>query len=239
MRLTFFGTSHGVPEPGRKCSTLLVTVGENRYFIDMGGDAAAELVNRNISFDSVKAVFISHPHGDHTNGLINFVDLLCWYFKTADPEIFLPDGKGAEIIREWCTYTGTLFRENLRFNTVKSGAFFDDGVLKVTAIPTKHSRNSAAFLLEGDGKRVLYTGDLKATGEDFPQEIADEGLDCLIGECAHLPITRYLDFLKGKPVKQAIITHHYLPKSQEYLSVKKELSPLPFTLANDGMEFEI
>ena len=36
MRIVFFGSSHGVPEPNRKCSSAMVSVGENNYFIDMG-----------------------------------------------------------------------------------------------------------------------------------------------------------------------------------------------------------
>ena len=238
MKLTFLGTSHGVPEPGRKCSSLLVTPGKNRYVIDMGTDVMPELINRNLPIESIKGVFISHPHGDHMNGLTAFTDLINWYFKQADPEIFLPDEGGCALLKQWCEYMGVPFRD-IRLNTVKEGVFFDDGTLKVTAIPTKHSRNSASFLLEGDGKRVLHTGDLSATAEDLPVAVLQEGVDCLIGECAHFPITKYPELVQGKQIGQLIITHHYPPKSQDFLSVKKELSPLPVTLVYDGMEFEL
>ena len=46
MRLVFFGTSHGVPEPNRHCSCAMVECGEHRYFVDMGMMAMAELVSR-------------------------------------------------------------------------------------------------------------------------------------------------------------------------------------------------
>ena len=38
MKITFIGSSHGVPEPGRKCACFLLEAGENVYFVDMGTD---------------------------------------------------------------------------------------------------------------------------------------------------------------------------------------------------------
>ena len=64
MRITFFGTSHGVPEAHRRCSSALITLGsgENarRYIIDMGLNAIDEMRTRNLPVDSVKAVFIPY-----------------------------------------------------------------------------------------------------------------------------------------------------------------------------------
>ena len=91
MRITFFGSSHGVPEPNRKCSSAMVSVGENNYFIDMGVQVIDGLITRNIPITSVKGVFLTHMHGDHTNGLISFLDLCSWYFKDTDPAVYLPE----------------------------------------------------------------------------------------------------------------------------------------------------
>ena len=75
MKITFIGSSHGVPEPNRKCTCIMIEVGANVYFIDMGAPAIDELRTRGISIDAVKGVFITHMHGDHTDGLIQFIDL--------------------------------------------------------------------------------------------------------------------------------------------------------------------
>ena len=111
MRVVFFGSSHGIPEANRRCSCALGEGGENRYFIDMGIMAIDELVNRGIAVDSVKGIFITHMHGDHTNGLISFVDLCSWVYKTAEPKIFLPKVEGKEAIEAWFKVTGTKSRE--------------------------------------------------------------------------------------------------------------------------------
>ena len=87
MRITFIGASHGVPEPNRKCSCTMIEISGRYYFIDMGTPSIDHLVTAGIPVDAVKGIFITHMHGDHTNGLVSFIDLISWYFKTADPTI--------------------------------------------------------------------------------------------------------------------------------------------------------
>ena len=76
MKITFLGSSHGVPEPNRKCSCIMVEVEQNIYLIDIGTPAIDLLRRRGKSIDAVKGVFITHMHGDHTDGLIQFADLI-------------------------------------------------------------------------------------------------------------------------------------------------------------------
>ena len=168
MQITFLGASHGVPEANRRCSCTLIETNGRYYFIDMGVNTIDALRTRGIEVEDVKGIFITHMHGDHTNGLISFVDLISWYFKTADPEICLPNLEGVEAIRAWLKANHCEMRD-LRFKKVTDGTIFDDGYLKVTAIPTQHCPDSHAFFVEVEGKAVLFTGDLKHPNVDFPK----------------------------------------------------------------------
>ena len=164
MQITFLGASHGVPEANRRCSCTLIETNGRYYFIDMGVNAIDALRTRGIEVEDVKGIFITHMHGDHTNGLISFVDLISWYFQTADPEICLPNLEGVEAIRAWLKANHCEMRD-LRFKKITDGTIFDDGYLKVTAIPTQHCPDSHAFFVEAEGKAVLFTGDLKRQGK--------------------------------------------------------------------------
>ena len=46
MKITFIGSSHGVPEAHRKCTCIMIEVGENVYFVDMGTSAIDALRTR-------------------------------------------------------------------------------------------------------------------------------------------------------------------------------------------------
>ncbi len=240
MRITFFGSSHGVPEPGRKCSSVLVTIGEDRYLIDIGCDVVPELINRNIDMKTVKGIFVAHPHGDHANGIFAFVELANWFASKCNPKILFPIDGVKEVLEQWTALmSGGHGLRPMAIEKYVAGEIFNDGVLKVTAIPTRHCKNSYAFLLEAEGKRVLYTGDLMGiTAEDFPMEPVNEGLDFLIGESAHFSTMKYVDFLKDKPVKRVAITHHFA-MNEHFWDAQQALKPLPMSLIFDGMEFDI
>lgn len=236
MKITFLGSSHGVPEANRRCSCALIEVSGRYYFIDMGMMAIDDLRTKGISIDDVKGIFITHMHGDHINGLIDFVDLITWYFKTADPVIFLPDLHGAKLITDWISYLHTPKRD-LHYEEIKEGLIFDDGFLKVTAIGTQHISKSYAFLLEADGKHVLFTGDLKHPTVDFPKLPHDLDLDLLVCEGAHFPATEYTPVLMEYSIKKICVNHH-APRHNfsisQFTQDMKEMAPV--ITANDGME---
>ena len=176
MKITFFGTSHGKPEPHRKRSSAMVEIGENRYIIDIGTDITEPLITRAIPFASLRAIFITHMHTDHTNGLIPFVGL-CRdsSYKIADPMIFLPGDieKTVEVMNAWMLCNGTPITRDYRYMPVSEGALYDDGTLRVTAFRTRHTNESYAYLLEAEGKRVLFSVIFECEKRCFADQLGD------------------------------------------------------------------
>lgn len=239
MKITFLGTSHGVPEASRKCSCIMFEIAGNIYFVDMGTPVVEQLRKRGKSADAVKGVFITHMHGDHTDGLVQFVDLLTWYFKTPDPTIVLSHPEIEVALNLWLTGTQAGREKKINYQKVEEGVVYDDGVLKVTAIPTKHCPGSFAYLLEAEGKTVLCTGDLSRPSEDFPY--VDKKLDLMICESAHFPATDYLPVLDRIDVKKICVTH-YSPRRmlslyqfQQAMAEREQ----PIIIATDDLEIDL
>ncbi len=207
MKITFVGSSHGVPEAHRKCTCIMLEVGENVYFVDMGSSAMDALRTHGIDIDAVKGIFVTHMHGDHLNGLPEYVELLTWYFKTADPVICLPMLDAVPVLKDWIRVTLSGEMRDLQYREVQPGVIFDDGVLKVTALPTQHCLKSYAFIVEAEGKTVLFTGDLKNPGIDFP-DVGDKTVDLVICETAHFPSTDYLPVFDKYDIKKVCVTHY-------------------------------
>lgn len=243
MKIVFFGSSHGVPEPNRRCSCAMIEIGETRYFIDMGVNAIDQLVTRGASIDSVKTVFVTHMHGDHTNGLISFIDLCSWYFKTTQPVFYLPcDTEQAKTaIKGWFGCTGTEMRD-FDFHRVCEGAIYDDGVLKVTAYRTLHIAESYCYLVEAEGKRVFFSGDMchKGPQNDFPVSIFEKPVDLAICEAAHFHATEYLPIFEGQSNLKKLCFNHYSDKHLESVIEMKRLLPdIPVIRAFDGFEITV
>ena len=238
MKITFLGASHGVPEPNRKCSCTMIEVQGRYYFIDMGIMAQQELVNHGIAMDDVKGIFVTHMHGDHVGGLPSFLDLLTWYYKTPNPVICLPQTECVDVIRAWLKQLSVDMKE-LEFKAITPGVIYDDGFLKVTAIPTEHCPLSYAFLLEAEGKEVLFTGDLKHPTVDFPEIATKQHIDLVVAESAHFPVESYQAVLKDCDISRLCINHYSLKQTPGFLDLREALAPVPVFFAHDGLELQL
>ena len=95
MKLIVAGASHGVPEKHRFCTSLFLQVGEKTYIMDAGAPISALLDRYDIPHNTVKAVFITHGHTDHINGLPAFCSELMWWigiprFSTRSRPAWMP-----------------------------------------------------------------------------------------------------------------------------------------------------
>lgn len=237
MKITILGSGHGVPEAHKKCTSILFEVSGSYYFIDAGCDISMELANRRIHPNAVKAIFITHPHSDHINGLYPFLSLLGWFYQESDPEIYVPNEKCSTLVHQYLDAFGMKLRPEQKLALVENGTVFDDGSFKVTAFGTQHCPDSHAFLIEAEGKRILCSGDLRHPAIDFPPV---DDLDAAILEAAHFNVTDYTDVIKSRSVKSVYINHYgnYIGtiNGANFVTLKTDIAPVPAELTTDGTE---
>ena len=243
MKLVFFGSSHGSPEPNRRCSSTMIEVGGNRYFVDMGTQSVEGLIDRGIPVESVRAIFVTHMHGDHTNGLVSFLDLCSWRFRDANPTVCLPGDAQAtqKALADWLLCNGTHLRP-FAFQTVREGLVFDDGILRVTAYKTMHTEFSYAYLIEAEGRRVLFSGDLShSPAKDFPMAALAPAPELAICEAAHFKATEYISVFSGDHKPKRLCFNHYSSRYLGSLAEAKEafLQEMDVLLATDGLEISL
>ena len=104
--------------------------------------------------DKVDAILISHPHQDHFGEIVNIDVSTPIYCGELSLELM----NAAKI------FTGNPILKN-NFQTFKAWNSFKIGDFRITPYLVDHSATDAyAFLIEADGKRVLYSGDFRANG---------------------------------------------------------------------------
>lgn len=71
MNFTFLGTSAGIPTQERNVTALIVQPpsGRDWYLVDCGEGTQHQLLQTPFSLVKLKAIFITHVHGDHCFGL--------------------------------------------------------------------------------------------------------------------------------------------------------------------------
>lgn len=247
MKLTFFGTSHGHPEKGRFCTSVYFEHKGNGFFIDAGAPIIYLLKQRGIPYDSIKALFITHMHGDHTAELPTIANSL-WYHKEIDHwDIYLPDEKAIPALDAWtgAQYNGGGVTNNkyIKPHVTTEGQIYDEYGIRVTAIPTAHVNNGArpsfAYMIEtDDGKRVLFTGDLAYDFHDFPEVAKKEYFDLIVSELVHLAPDKAAEILKDVNTRLLIFSHlgaSNVKKLEEH-NIRFNF---PHIVAKDGFEYYV
>ena len=95
MNLKFLGTSAGVPTKNRNVSgvALRESKGKGWYLIDCGEGTQHQVLHTKLSFHSLKAIFITHVHGDHCYGLPGILASAGMGGRKAPLTIVAPAGK--------------------------------------------------------------------------------------------------------------------------------------------------
>ena len=240
MKLTFVGTSHGIPEADRFCTAMFLEIGDSCYIIDAGAPVSPMLLRYGLRHDAVKGVFVTHLHGDHFDGLFEFADQLSWRYLTAEPKFLLPEERGVCLLKDFLKIMTTSKRE-LDISAYQEGKIFEDESISVTAIPTDHSKlPSFAFLISAEGKTVLFSGDMSAEFTEGKRLFEGRELDLVVFEGAHAELKNHGELLKNINTKRMIINHYYEQRNsaEDIEALKKELSYDIF-VAYDGLTVTI
>lgn len=94
MDLLFLGTSSGTPTKARNVSglALLEDTGKGWYLIDCGEGTQHRLLRTPLSLHDLRAIFITHVHGDHCYGLPGLLASAGMMGRKAPLAIIAPDG---------------------------------------------------------------------------------------------------------------------------------------------------
>lgn len=247
MKLTFLGTSHGIAEPNRYCSSTVLTVNGKHYVIDAGAPILDLFLRYGFKFEDIAGIFVTHSHEDHMLGLVPLTSTMGVFkeFSHISFPVYVPDLKKYRDM--FCFMFGAPeFTGNVIYNRYKEGVIFDDGNVKIKAIATKHCAHSHAFVIEAENKTIAFTGDLTHDLTDYPNEFVEREtpLELVVMEAAHQTYSKnYVFDILSKTKTRAMIINHIYEKQNpiETLNDFGKKTEKYFTLAvsYDGMSVEL
>ena len=162
-------------------SAIEISTESTRIILDFGNELSLDekYIPINLDIDSVTkgipdcdGIVISHYHMDHLGQL-----------TTALPEIPLYMGElSKEVAMISAEYQDkNLYLRLLGANTFRGGEAFTIGDIRIRPLVIDHSAaDSYMFVIEAEGKRVLYTGDFRMHG--LRHHILDQLVNTYIGE---------------------------------------------------------
>lgn len=239
MKIRFLGTSYGAPSRDRYQQSILIEdCGGFAYIFDAGAPVLDVLIRSGYSPSRIRAVFISHLHGDHINGLNDMLNLSAYYNMAFT--VYMPEQRGIDtFLSYYSMMTMGNMNPNVRFDLIREGEFFTGGI-SVSAEKTAHTEGSGAvsyaFSVSEGKTRLCITGDLHPTLKDFPR--ASRGA-WTVAECAHFTPEALVDKAVSEGVLRLFAVHVMPEGRYAELERLKKLSPIPLITPSDNDEYTI
>ncbi len=150
FRVHVLGCGSARPSLRHNASAQVVEMRGKMLMVDCAEGTQMQLMRAKINFNKIKAVFISHLHGDHCFGLLGLISSFGLLGRTAPLLVAAP--KQLEPIFHQAM---PLFCANLGYDvefmpldTKKVAVVYDDRTLSVTTIPLMHRVPCCGFLFQ-------------------------------------------------------------------------------------------
>lgn len=146
--LTILGSNSSYPFNGRMCTSQIVRADQNLYMIDCGEGTQLQLSKFGVSRNKIKAIFISHFHGDHLYGLPGVLTSYM-HFERRDPLLVI----GPVGLKKYLSTVFEVSQVYLQFeltiietNWETSGLIYEDQKVIVYNFPLTHRIPTQGFV---------------------------------------------------------------------------------------------
>src|SRR6478736_4968250 len=232
IKVTFLGT--GTPQPimERFSASTLVQAGSETLLFDAGRGCLQRLLQIDVSYGKIDALFLTHLHSDHTVGLPDLW-LTGWLIsrRTIPLNVFGPAGTN-----EMMNYLRKAYAFDIKMRVeddrrveegskflvkeIQQGVVYEKNGVKVIAFLVDHGYVKPAFgyRVEYNGHSVVLSGDTRYS-ENLIRFA--KGTDLLVHEVAIAP-----DTLKKTDPGYNILAHHTTPEQacKVFNAVKPKLA---------------
>ena len=251
FRIIVLGSGTIIPSMERRATSLLVEAGGEQVLFDCGPGTLEALEENGISFRSLRTIFFTHYHPDHSLGLAHLLAAL-----NADPAasiehiitVYGPVGLRELVVRLQACYRSMIPKRHfLELIEIGKGAVPRDGAAAISAAAASHGDAAAlAYRVDFEGASIVFTGDTSLS--DSLVQFSN-GADYLFAECSfpdscpaagHLTPWAVGRLAVAAGVGRVILVHMYpLFDGEDPIAGVKRQYGGPVDIAYDSMEFDV
>ncbi|MBD2768588.1 ribonuclease Z [Hymenobacter sp. BT664] len=190
FELKILGSASATPVQARHPTAQVLTVSTNNYLIDCGEGTQWRMLEHRIRPHHLRAIFISHLHGDHYFGLFGLLSTMHLQGRTQPLHIIGPPGLN-EVLTTQARVSDMHMGFTVDFTAVDTEAHavvYEDAHLTVSSLPMRHRIPCAGYLFAEKPRRAKLLKEKLppglrpeqlarlAQGEDLPADDQQPGV---------------------------------------------------------------
>jgi ribonuclease Z len=156
FELKILGSASATPVLSRHPTAQVLTVGPHHYLIDCGEGTQWQMLEHRVRPHQLRAIFISHLHGDHYFGLFGLLGTMHLQGRTQPLCIIGPPGLD-EVLTTQARVSGMQLGFQMEFTRVDTEAHavvFDDALITVSSLPMRHRIPCTGYLFAEKPRRA-------------------------------------------------------------------------------------
>ena len=148
IAVTILGNSSAKPTVTGHPSAQVVNINEQLFLVDAGEGVQRQMARCGISALKLRAVFISHLHGDHFFGLFPMLSTLGLYGRRTALKVYAPRpfGEMLECFLRLCESDLPYNIEWVEVDTTKHQIIFENDTTEVWSLPLRHRIPTSGYL---------------------------------------------------------------------------------------------
>ena len=148
IAVTILGNSSAKPTATGHPSAQVVNVNEQYFLVDAGEGVQRQMARCGISPLKLRAVFLSHLHGDHFFGLFPMLSTLGLYGRRTALKVYAPRpfGEMLECFLRLCESDLPYQIEWVEVDTTKHQIIFENDTTEVWSLPLRHRVPTSGYL---------------------------------------------------------------------------------------------
>lgn len=164
LRITFLGTGGSTPTKFRNLPALAIDYNGKVLLFDCGEGTQRQCMHYSVNISRIKAIFLSHIHGDHTIGVAGLLRTLALNRRTEPLYIFIP--KGCE---DWLLELINFDRAIMGYKIIikpiaSSGVIYKETDFEVSAFKLIHTSATYGFSFAENDKIKFIKQKIKKLG---------------------------------------------------------------------------